>query len=277
MPEVQALSSWTPPEGVLGALVADARERAAALGSQAAALRVRAAAADPRASFRAALGGDQVAVIAELKRRSPSRGDINPGLPLEERARAYAQAGASALSVLTQPSHFGGEAADLAAVAVAVELPLLRKDFLVAPLQIVEARALGASAVLLIARALSPDELPLLARVAAEEGMETLIEVRDESELERALDARADVIGVNNRNLETLAIDAAVSERLLPLVPAGLPAIYESGITDRGGVEHAARCGADAVLVGSSLSSSTDGAAAVRALTGVERRGRGGN
>jgi indole-3-glycerol phosphate synthase len=274
---VQALSSWIPPEGVLGALVADARERAALLEADGPSVRRRAAAAAARPSLRAALAGDRVAVIAELKRRSPSKGDINPGLPLEERARAYALSGAVALSVLTQPSHFGGASGDLAAVAAAVRLPLLRKDFLVSPLQLVEARALGASAVLLIARALSPEELPLLARVAADEGLETLIEVRDEVELERALAAGADVVGVNNRNLETLDIDAGVSELLLPLVPAAIPAIYESGVTGRASVEHAARCGADAVLVGSSLSASADGAAAVRALTGVQRLGRGGH
>ena len=101
--------------------------------------------------------------------------------------------------------------------------------------------------------------------------------MRDEVELERALGASADVVGVNNRNLETLAIDPVVSERLIPLVPSGVPAVYESGISDRSGVEHAASCGADAVLVGSSLSSSTDGAAAVRALAGVRRLGRGGH
>lgn len=239
-------------------------------------MRRDAVAAPPSPSFRAALAdGDFVAVIAELKRRSPSKGDINAALPLEERARSYVAAGAAALSVLTQPSHFGGDAADLALVATVVDRPLLRKDFIVAPLQIVEARALGASAVLLIARGLSPELLRSLAVVARDEGLETLIEVRDEAELERALEAGADVVGVNNRNLETLAIDAVVSERLLPLVPVGLPAIYESGVVDRSGVEHAARCGADAVLVGSSLSSSADGAAAVRAIADVRRLGRG--
>lgn len=276
MPEVQALSSWTPPEGVLGALVADARQRAELLESESPSVRGGASAAPARPSFRAALAGDHVAVIAELKRRSPSKGDINPGLPLEDRARAYALSGAAALSVLTQPSHFGGASGDLAAVAAAVGVPLLRKDFLVSPLQLTEARALGASAVLLIARALSPAELPLLARAAADEGLETLVEVRDEYELERALAAGADVVGVNNRNLETLEIDARVSERLLPMVPAAIPAVYESGVTGRAGVEHAARCGADAVLVGSSLSASADAAAAVRAIVGVERLGRGG-
>ncbi len=278
MTEVQAPTSWKPPEGVLGVLIADARERAAALEARASSLRPDAVAAPLPPSFAAALAkGEFVAVIAELKRRSPSKGDINASLPLEERARTYVAAGAAALSVLTQPSHFGGDAADLAAVAAVVDQPLLRKDFIVSPLQIVEARALGASAVLLIARGLSPELLRSLAAVARDEGLETLIEVRDEAELERALGASADVVGVNNRNLETLAIDPVVSERLIPLVPSGVPAVYESGISDRSGVEHAASCGADAVLVGSSLSSSTDGAAAVRALAGVRRLGRGGH
>ncbi len=261
---------------MLGVLIADAEKRAGLLGSRASLLRRHAAASPAPPAFGAALAsGKSVAVIAELKRRSPSRGDINAALDLETRARAYVDGGAAALSVLTQTSHFGGTAADLADVAAVVDRPLLRKDFIVSPLQIVEARGLGASAVLLIARGLSPTLLRSLAVAAGDEGLETLIEVRDEAELERALESRANVVGVNNRNLETLAIDAAVSERLIPLIPPGVPAVYESGISDRSGVDHAARCGADAVLVGSSLSAAPEGVAAVRALVGVTRLGRG--
>ena len=274
MPEAQAELQWTPPTGVLGTLVEDARVRAAGLANARDRLIREAAAAPRRSSFASALRRPDVALITEIKRRSPSRGDINPGLVLADRVRSYAAAGAAALSILTEPHRFGGASSDLAEAAAATALPLLRKDFIVDPLQIVEARALGASAVLLIARALSPDELRRLAAVAGEYGLETLIEVRSEAELARANAANADVIGVNNRDLETLEIDAAVSERLLPLVPAAQPAVYESGITGRSGVEHAARCGADAVLVGSSLSAAADGAAAVAALAGVVRVGR---
>lgn len=271
---MQALSSWTPPTGVLATLVDEALARAAALREHATTLAAAARSAPARESFAAALRRPHVAVIAEIKRRSPSRGDINPTLPLAERAIAYAGAGAAALSVLTQASHFGGSAADLAEAARVVSIPLLRKDFLVHPVQMVEARVLGASAVLLIVRALPPDELAVLARAARDAGLETLIEVRDERELAAAVAAGADVIGVNNRNLETLAIDAAVSEWLLPMVPAAYPAVFESGVGGRSDVERAARCGADAVLVGSALSAAADPAAAVAALAGVPRAGR---
>jgi indole-3-glycerol phosphate synthase len=140
---------------------------------------------------------------------------------------------------------------------------------------VVVARALGASAVLLIARAVPAAELRRLARAAADEGLQSLIEVRSEHELESALEAGASVIGVNNRDLETLAIDPATSERLVPLIPADRPAIYESGVAGRPDVERAASCGADAVLVGSTLSAASGAEAAVRALTGVPRLGRG--
>ncbi len=272
---MQALTRWSPPSGVLGTLVDEARERARALAPQRAALAAAAARAPRPPGFAAALWRPDLAVIAELKRRSPSKGDINPAMPLAERAAAYVGAGAAALSILTQTSHFGGRAEDLAEAAGLVAVPLLRKDFLVDPLQLVEARALGAAAVLLIARALPPAELRTLARAAADEGLESLVEVRSEEELEAALAAGASVVGVNNRNLETLVIDPAVSERLLPLVPADRPAVYESGVAGPADVAHAAGCGADAVLVGSTLSAAADAAGAVRALTGVRRVGRG--
>lgn len=273
---MQALSNWTRAGGVLGELVEDARERAATLAGRSAALHEAASSAPRRPGFRAALLRPDVAVIAEVKRRSPSRGDINASLSPPERAAQYAAAGAAALSILTQPSRFGGCMRDLEEVALAVERPLLRKDFIVSPLQVAEARIAGASAILLIARALSPAELPELAAAAVEYGLETLVEVRDERELERAISVGADLVGVNNRNLETLEIDAAVSERLIPLIPADRPAIYESGIAGRAGVEHAALCGADAVLVGSALSAAADAHAAVGALVGVPRRRRAG-
>ena len=273
---MQALPTWSAPGGVLGALVADARDRAHQLASSRRSLEAAASRAVQPPSLAAALHGRHVALIAEIKRRSPSKGDINPGLSLPDRARLYADAGAAALSVLTQPSHFGGSAADLREAAGVVSLPLLRKDFIVDALQVVEARALGAAAVLLIARPLPPDVLCGLAAAARDVGVETLVEVRDEGELETAVAARADVIGVNNRNLESLAIDPAVSERLIPLVPADRPAVYESGVAERADVERAAACGADAVLVGSVLSGAAAPAELARSLASVPRTGRRG-
>jgi indole-3-glycerol phosphate synthase len=222
----------------------------------------------------AALHRSDVAVIAEVKRRSPSGGDINVELSPGPQAAAYQAGGAAAISVLTEPHHFGGSGDDLVAVRSAVQVPLLKKDFHIDRIQLVEARALGASAVLLIARTLDPETLADLVAEAGRLGLEALIEVRTEAELERALSTDASVIGVNSRDLETLAMDFAVSERLLPLIPAGRVAVAESGVTGRADVERAAACGADAVLVGSAVSAATDAAAAVRALTGVSRGSR---
>jgi indole-3-glycerol phosphate synthase len=275
-PEVQAARAWTPPTGVLGRLTDLARVRSRALELGLPALEARAAVVPDPASFRDALLRPTVAVIAEIKRRSPSKGAINATLDAPTRARAYAAGGAAALSVLTEPSEFGGDIADLVSVREAVSIPLLRKDFIVSTSQIVEARATGASAVLLIARALAPDELGALAHAARVQGLDSLIEVRDEWELERALAAGASVVGVNTRNLETLLIDPAVGLRLVPSIPATIPAIYESGVQAVADVQAASDAGADAVLVGSVLSASVDPEAAVRALAQVPRRGRRG-
>ena len=215
-----------------------------------------------------------MAVIAELKRSSPSRGIINAALDVPSRAREFAAAGAAALSVLTEESEFGGSLKDLGDARRSTEIPLLRKDFIVDRLQLLEARVAGASAVLLIARALPPARFAALAADARSLGLDVLLEVRDEAELDRALGTDHGIIGVNNRNLETLVVDDSTSARLLPLVPAHRIAVYESGIRDRGGVVRAAALGADAVLVGSSLSSADSGPDAVRVLTGVTRRGR---
>ena len=279
MPEAQdtthAPRTWAFPQGPLGELTAAAELRAQALQASSGELERRAGAAARAPSFAAALRGRTVAVIAELKRRSPSKGAINEALDVPARAAEYAAAGAAALSVLTEPARFGGSLDDLRAARGAVRLPLLRKDFIVDRLQLLEARAEGASAVLLIARALPPERRESLARDARAMGLEVLLEVRDERELDHALRVEHAVIGINNRDLETLVIDDAVSARLLPLVPADRVVVYESGVTGREGVERAAALGADAVLVGSSLSSSENGGAAVAGLTGVPRRARG--
>ncbi len=279
MPEAQPISqatdSWSFPTGPLGDLTRAAELRANALFEHASRLESEAGAAPPVASFTDALRSGPVAVIAELKRRSPSKGSINETLDVSARASEYDRAGAAALSVLTEPVKFGGSIEDLRTVRARVRLPLLRKDFIVDRLQLLEARAAGASAVLLIARALPRASRFRLAEDARVLGLDVLFEVRDEYELTDALYVEHAVIGINNRNLETLVIDDSVSARLLPLVPANRIAVYESGVSSRADVERAAALGADAVLVGSSLSSATDGGRAVMNLTGVKRIARG--
>ena len=271
---MQALSRWIPPVGTLGALVAAARERAEALRPSGPELDrglVARIGEGAPPSFADALRREHVAVIAEVKRRSPSKGAIAPGIAAGAQARAYASGGAAALSILTEPDRFGGEIGDLDAARAAVQVPLLRKDFIVDEIQLLEAAAHGASAALLIARALPPERLRELARHARGLGLEPLVEVRDEGELDAALAAGATVIGVNNRNLETLVIDAATGDRILPLIPGACVAVWESGVSSLDDVRRAAAAGADAVLVGSSISAAADPASAVRALTGVPR------
>jgi indole-3-glycerol phosphate synthase len=279
LPEAQDVTvfvkGWSAPRGPLGELTAAAEVRAQALASQTAELERAARGAGSVPSFAAILRSESVAVIAELKRRSPSKGSINEGLDVSARALDYAAAGAAALSVLTEPERFGGSLDDLRAARAATAIPLLRKDFIVSRLQLLEARAAGASAILLIARALPPERRVQLAGEARGLGLDVLLEVRDEEELDRALAVDYAVIGINNRNLETLEVDDAVSERLMPLVPETRTVVYESGVRDRSAVGRAGVLGANAVLVGSSLSSSLDGGAAVAKLVGVKRSARG--
>lgn len=273
MPETQALvpprGLWTPPSGTLGGLVAAAYTRAAAQAHESHDWHTRAAAAPVVPSFREALRRPTVAVIAELKRRSPSKGMINPDLDPTSRARSYVDAGASALSVLTEPDRFGGSTADLSAVAAAVSVPVLRKDFIVASVQLYEARARGASAALLIVRALPQEALVELHDIGSSIGLDLLVEVRDETELARAIDAGATIIGVNNRNLESLVIDPGTAGRIVPLIPRGIIAVAESGMASPADVAQAAHAGADAVLIGSYVSAATDPGAAVRSLTDI--------
>ncbi|HVE77305.1 MAG TPA: indole-3-glycerol phosphate synthase TrpC [Gemmatimonadaceae bacterium] len=271
---MQAFSVWRPPGGVLGRIVGEARGRAAALRGALPALERAADLAPTPPSLAGALRrGRTVAVVAEVKRRSPSKGTINPTLSAPAQARAYVAGGATAISVLTEPASFGGSLEDLLAVVGEVPVPVIKKDFHVDAVQLVEARALGAAAALLIARALGP-ELPALMARARELRLETIVEVRDEAELEVALAGGADVVGVNVRDLETLELDPGVADRLLPLIPANVVALAESGIRHVGDVSRYADAGADAVLVGSSVSAAADPAAAVAALAGVPRQGR---
>jgi indole-3-glycerol phosphate synthase len=272
---VQAPSAWTAPTGTLGLLVSEARLRARALGVRIPEFERLAASSTTVPSLRDALPPLEVAIIAEIKRKSPSKGWIRPGISAEHQARAYAAGGATAVSVLTEPGHFGGSVEDLLEVRRAVSIPVLKKDFHVAQVQLLEAKAVGASAALLIARALSPQELADMMRAASELGLETVVEIRDEIELDRALGHGATIIGINNRNLETLVIDPGTSERLLGLVPAGIAAIAESGVSSRAEVERVGAAGADGVLVGSSVSAASDPGGAVRALVGVRKAARG--
>ena len=266
---MQGSHHWQPPTGTLGGLVDRAYDRARQLDVEA--LKAAASAAPTPPSFADALRRDDVAVIAEIKRRSPSRGDINASLDPVARARAYVDGGAAALSVLTEPDQFNGSPDDLKAVHAAVAVPLLRKDFIVDFSQILEARALGASAVLLIVKALDPVDLKDRYEEAGALDLTPVVEVHDQSELDVALSLEAKVIGVNNRNLETLAVDPQNSIRLMHMIPPWVIAIGESGITHRSGVEAQANAGADAILCGSAVSAAEDPAAAVRALVGVTR------
>jgi indole-3-glycerol phosphate synthase len=272
---VQA-AAWSPPTGTLGALVADAWRRAEALTTREKELALAASRAARTPSLASALRRDMVAVITEVKRRSPSKGEINSSIDAARQARAYVIGGAAAISVLTEPSRFGGATEDLTDVIAAVDIPVLKKDFHVHPVQLLEAKALGATAALLIVRALAPEQLRTLSDVARDIGLETIVEIRDEAELERALSAGALIIGINNRNLETLEIDPTTAHRLLPRIPEGVVAVAESGMRTIADIEAAGRAGADAVLVGSFVSAAADPAAAVQSLGGVRRVGRRG-
>lgn len=224
--------------------------------------------------WKSAFESGDVAVIAEVKRRSPSAGDIAPKLDPAILAAAYVAGGARAISVLTEGPHFGGSPDDLAKVRQAVPVPVLRKDFILDPVQVFESRAMGASAILLIARALPAPKLTELSRLARELGLAILVEVHRPEELSSAIDVEPDAIGVNSRDLETFHVDVAGVEALLARIPAGIVAVAESGLRARSDVELVARWGADAVLVGTALASAADPAASVRALTGVARKGR---
>jgi indole-3-glycerol phosphate synthase len=205
-------------------------------------------------------------IVAELKRRSPSRGEIRPDFDPSACARAYADGGAAALSVLTDERYFGGHLSHLEKVRAAVALPLLRKDFVVEARQVDEARLSGADAVLLIAAALDPAQLRALAGRAAALGLDALVEVHDEAELDVALASGARLVGINNRDLRTFETDLAVTERLAPSVPADVLVVAESGIFHARDLARLARAGAHAFLVGESLMRQPDLAQALRAL-----------
>jgi indole-3-glycerol phosphate synthase len=223
------------------------------------------------------LGGhdrSRVALIAEVKRRSPSAGDIAPSLDPVSHAEAYARAGAVAISVLTDGPYFGGSLDDLRAVAQKVRIPVLRKDFIVDEVQIAEARGAGASAILLIVRALSAARLAELGAAARHWGLEALVEAHDAGELEVALASGARIIGVNSRNLDTFAVDTRSAWTLFSRIPKDIFAVAESGMASTEDVQAAADAGADAILIGTALSAAPDPAALAAQFTGVPRRGR---
>jgi indole-3-glycerol phosphate synthase len=213
--------------------------------------------------------GGTVRVIAEIKRASPSAGTIDPTVDAAALAARYAQSGATAVSVLTDAPGFGGSLDDLRMVRATVSLPLLRKDFVVDRYQLLEAREAGADAVLLIAAALQDKQLETLLSAAQDLAMDALVEVHDRAELQQALDAGAQIIGVNNRDLKTFEVDLSTSEKLLPLVPSTLRAVAESGIRGAGEAQRLRAAGGANFLVGEALVRATDPAALVRELLAV--------
>jgi indole-3-glycerol phosphate synthase len=224
------------------------------------------AAPEPPRDFRAALAAPGLSVIAEVKRRSPSKGDLAPDLDPALLAKSYAEGGAAALSVLTDGAYFGGSPDDLAAARAACDLPVLRKDFTVDARDVVDARLMGADAVLLIVAALTDAELTRFRALAADLGLAALVEVHDEAELDRAVAAGADLIGVNQRDLRTFAVDRTLAARLVARVPAGVVTVAESGVRTSGDIPP----GVDAVLVGETLVTSSDPTAAIRELRGAQ-------
>ncbi len=216
----------------------------------------------------------RVALVAEVKRRSPSAGAISEGLDPSEHAGSYARSGASAVSVLTDGPYFGGSLDDLRAVSSTAGIPTLRKDFILDEIQIAEARAAGASAVLLIVRALGPARLTALLEATRSHGLEALVEAHDARELDIALTAGAAIVGINSRNLDDFRIDVPAAWALIARVPATTVVIAESGMASPADVERAARAGADGVLIGTALSSASDPSALVSAVAAVRRSGR---
>lgn len=229
----------------------------------------RALAAPPARGFAGSLragAADGLAVIAEVKRRSPSKGDLAPELDPATMAKAYAAGGASCLSVLTDEAYFGGSVADLQAARAAVTIPVLRKDFTVGPRDVCDARLMGADAVLLIVAALGSSELADLHALAGAVGLDALVEVHDEPELERALAVGATVVGVNQRDLVTFEVDHARAVRVAAAMPEGIVRVAESGIRGADDAAELAAAGFHAVLVGESVVTAGDPAASVAAL-----------
>lgn len=218
--------------------------------------------------FEEALAAPGISFICECKKASPSKGLIAPDFPYVDIARAYEDAGAAAVSVLTEPTRFLGSDDYLCEIAAAVQIPCLRKDFTVDAYMIYEAKLLGAQAVLLIARLLSADQIAHGVELCDELGMSALVEAHDEAEVRKALAAGARVVGVNNRNLADFTVDVGTAERLRPLVPADVLFVAESGIRTPADVARLRAAGVDAVLVGETLMRAADKRAALDELGG---------
>ena len=251
---------------MLERIIADTRRRLEDVRPTAADVRARAAAMPSPPGFREALSAPGLSVIAEVKRRSPSRGQLSANLDPVLQSKRYADGGAAAISVLTEPDHFGGSNADLESVRVAVPVPVLRKDFTLEPVQIWEARAIGASAVLLIVAILDDPTLAALHEEAKEAGLAALVEVHSEPEAERAMRIGAEIVGVNNRDLTTFETDLATAERIAPMLSSVPVTVGESGIHAGADAERMAAAGYDAVLVGESLVRASDPAALIRQM-----------
>jgi indole-3-glycerol phosphate synthase len=251
--------------------VTDARRADAVRRREEGALQLAQAAARgagaPR-DFLSALSRPGLSLIAEIKRASPSVGDIAPGARPAALAGAYESGGASAVSVLTEPDHFRGSLDDLRDARSACRLPVLRKDFMCDTLHVWEARAAGADAILLIVAALTQTELVSLSDLATDLGMSALVEVHSSPEIERAVVAGARIIGINTRDLATLEVDPEVVAKLRPLVPDGVLTVGESGVKTRSDVEALEAAGVDAVLVGETVMRAPDPAAKIRELLG---------
>jgi indole-3-glycerol phosphate synthase len=258
----------------LDQILSSTRDGLAALHRRRAAVEREAADAPRAPSFSAGLRRSTVAVIAEVKRRSPSAGAIREDLDPAERAERYARHGAAAISVLTDGPFFGGSLDDLRAAAARAAVPVLRKDFILDELQLLEARAAGAAAVLLIVRALSEARLAALLDAARRAGLEALVEVHTGAEVARALNAGAEILGVNSRDLDSFRIDTAAAWAILRTLPAHVIAVAESGMATATDVDAASRAGADAVLIGTALSAAPDPDRLLTTLAGVSRHGR---
>ena len=257
---------------ILGRIVVTKRREIARLRPRADELEASARAAPHPRDFRAALAGPgEVALIAEVKRRSPGAGPIRPDLDPAQLAAAYEAAGASALSVLTDREYFGGSLADLRVARAATGLPVLRKDFLLSGVQLLEARAAGADAVLLIVAVLDDGELRRLRVLAEGLGMAALVEVHDAREMERALSSGATLVGINNRNLRDFTTRLATTAEVMGAAGDGIVLVSESGIGSRADVAWLGGRGVDAVLVGTALLSAPRPGEMARELAGVAR------
>ena len=254
---------------MLDQIVASTRRRLPKVLSHADQIMADAHAAAPSPSLVDALTVEGMSVIAEVKRRSPSRGDLAPDLDPVAQAAAYADGGAAAISVLTEPEFFSGSGEDLVRVSAEVAVPVLRKDFIVDPIQIWQAVGWGASAVLLIVAVLDDRELVTLQETAVEAGVDALVEVHTEEEARRALTAGARIVGVNNRNLGDFTVDLATAERIASLLNDVEVTVAESGIFSAADSARMQAAGYDAVLVGEALVRAPDPRALVRSLRGA--------